>query len=178
MGHSEPSNQQLFENTIRAIRPLMSTLLQNLGPAPIRIFGDTPTSILDPANYLQSISQFALQVQDCVREHNPKYTTRFVAASACDTRNSYFVVDINNFAYDYQTAHLCETPIPVYVLCLSNMRPTLYRKLSVDISVAWILKVLHNGHGQDPLPLFDNHHDLTLRWDSPRSPQQPEFPFL
>lgn len=65
----------------------------------------------------------------------------------------YFVVDLNNTYYDYQAAHQCKTPVPVYVLRLSKRKPTIFRKSELDGQIAETLRVMHNNHGQDPLCL-------------------------
>ncbi|PYI13209.1 hypothetical protein BO99DRAFT_477879 [Aspergillus violaceofuscus CBS 115571] len=72
------------------------------------------------------------------------------------SRHSYFVVDVNNVDYDYETAHEVTTSIPVYVIGLSR-RVKITRNPTEDKNLAWILATMHRGHGNDPLPLVDDY---------------------
>ena len=167
----DDSTQRIREHIIRQIRVVLSEVPPNVGSNTIRILGDTPNSILNPEDYLESIRPFALEVQDCLDEYHTNNTTRFVAVAIYPGKHSYFVVDLNNTDYDYQTAHECKTLIPVYVLRLSKRTPTIFRKQELDEPVAESLRIMHNGHGQDPLPLFDNYCDKNSYYGNPRSLQ-------
>ncbi|RAH59655.1 hypothetical protein BO85DRAFT_476305 [Aspergillus piperis CBS 112811] len=127
---------------------------------PMRILGDTPNSILDPKDPLESIRPFVTEIQNCVREYNANIKTCFIAVNIYPGKHSYFVVDLNNTEYDYQTAHECKTLVPVYILRLSKRNPRVYRKRELDGQLAETLRVMHNGHGWDPpLPLVDDYCD-------------------
>ncbi|KAJ5135250.1 uncharacterized protein N7515_004528 [Penicillium bovifimosum] len=101
-------------------------------------------------------------------------TTRFLAVMIDPGKHSYFVVNLNNTEYDYQTAHECETPVPVYILRLSKSKPMIFRNPVLDGHIAETLRVMHNNHGQDPLPLldFDNYCDKNTYYGNPRSLQR------
>lgn len=60
---------------------------------------------------------------------------------------------------------------PVYVLGLTKRQLTVVRKRSLDEPIAKVLRNMHNLHGQDPLPLFDNHYDENLQYPNPRNLQ-------
>ncbi|BCR96136.1 uncharacterized protein AKAW2_21076A [Aspergillus luchuensis] len=91
---------------------------------PMRILGDTPNSIIDPKDYLTSIRPFVTEIQNCVREYyNANIKTCFIAVNIYHGKHSYFVVDLNNTEYDYQTAHHeCKT-VPV-----TRLYPTFIKK--------------------------------------------------
>lgn len=165
------STQKIREHIICQIRVVLSEFLQDGGSGMIRILGDTPNSILDPGDYLESIRPFASEVQDYLQKYHPDNKTRFLAAKICRGKHSYFIVDLNNTDYNYETAHECRTLIPVYVLRLSKRQPTIFRKRELDETLAKILREMHNCHGQDPLPLFDNHYNENLQYRNPRSLQ-------
>ncbi|BDD59386.1 hypothetical protein MPDQ_003043 [Monascus purpureus] len=165
------STQQIRDHIMRQISEILPEFLRNVDSSAIRILGDTPNSILDPEDYLGSISPFALKVQDCLHEFDEDNRTCFVAVNIYRGKHSYFVIDLNNTAYNYQTAHQCKTPIPIYVLRLSKRNPKIYRKQELDEPIAEALRVMHNGHGQDPLPLFDNYYDENIQYRNPRSLQ-------
>lgn len=151
------------------VRNTIRDFLDEVGLTPIRILGDTPTKILDPKDYLKSISAFVTQVQDSVAEFRPDIQTRFLAVNIYPERHSYFVLDLNNVHYDYETAHRNVTPIPVYVLRLSR-RARIFRFKDQDKKLAVRLAEMHNGHGKDPLPLFDDF-TKTVEYHSPRNLQ-------
>lgn len=133
----------------------------------MRVLGDTPNSILDPEDYLESIRPFALEVQEYLQKYHPDNKTNFIAVKICHGKHSFFVVDLNNTDY----THECEVLVPVYVLRLSKGQPTIFRKRELDETLARILRNMHECHGQDPLPLFDNHYDKNLHYPNPRSLQ-------
>ncbi|GLB06178.1 hypothetical protein AtubIFM57258_001475 [Aspergillus tubingensis] len=136
----------------------------------IRILGDIPNSILNPTDYLSSIYPFITETSKSLQQLHPNNQTLFIAAKICRGKHSYFILDLNNTEYDYDTAHDCKTLLPVYVLRLSKRQPTIFRKRELDESIAKILRNMHNLHGRDPLPLFDNHYDPYLQYPNPRSP--------
>lgn len=134
--------------------------------APLRIVGDTPNSILDHSEFLKSINTIIQEVENAVSTCRPDAGTRWVAVSKFEGRHSFFVLDINNVEYDYDSAHMCLAKIPVYVLRLSRA-PKIFRHEPQDEKLANKLARMHNLHGRDPLPLFDDH-TRPLVYDSPR----------
>ncbi|KAL6229864.1 hypothetical protein BDW75DRAFT_224151 [Aspergillus navahoensis] len=166
----EDSKQQIREYILTEIPHIMRQFLQELpSDCAIRIVGDTPNSVLDPEDYLTSIYPFVSKVQHCLREYRSDNKALFVAVKIIPGKHSYFVVDSNNVGYNYETAHECKTPIPVYALRLSRRAPTIRRAETMDKEIAEIIAKMHDGHGQDPLPLFDNHNDPNLQYRNPRS---------
>jgi hypothetical protein len=141
----------------------MGSFLKEYNPSspipPIRIIGDTTSSILDPENAFESMSEVVEMVQDAVTNYRQDAETCFLAARRTKGRHSFFALDLNNASYDYDTAHLCLAPIPVYVLRLSR-KPKIYRRESGDQTVAWSIAELHRLHGRDPLPFFDDYTKL------------------
>ena len=123
---------------------------------PLRIIGDTPNSILDHSDFLKSIHTIVQEVQNSISTCLPDAETRWVAVSKFEGRHSFFVLDINNLEYDYESAHMCLAKIPVYVLRLSRT-PKIFRYEPQDQKLADKLAEMHNLHGRDPLPLFDDH---------------------
>ncbi|PWY96314.1 hypothetical protein BO94DRAFT_541149 [Aspergillus sclerotioniger CBS 115572] len=166
------SKHLIREHIIDQIPRIIFELLQKVDSTAIRILGDTPTSVLDPGDYLKSIRPFVSKIQDCVHESYPEYKTCFLSVNIYRGKHSYFVVDVNNIDYDYETAHTCKTPIPVYVLRLSKRKPTLHRTTALDEQLAETLADMHNGHGRDPLPLFDDYNDPNIQYRNPRSLQR------
>lgn len=134
--------------------------------APVRIVGDTPNSILDHSEYLNSINAIVQEVIDAVSTYRPNIQTRWVAISKFPGRHSFFVLDINNGDYGYESAHTCFTKIPVWILRLSRA-PKIFRHQGQDQKLAEKLASLHNLHGRDPLPLFDEYTQLRA-FASPR----------
>lgn len=164
------SKQQTREHIITQIPQIMLKFLQGLhSEDAVRLLGDVPNSVLDPNHYLESIRPFASKVQHCLHEYHADYETRFVAVNIYPGKHSYFVVDLNNFGYNYSTAHECKTPVPVYVLRLSQRTPVIRRNETLDMELAVSLAKMHDGHGQDPLPLFEDHNDPNLQYHNPRS---------
>ncbi|PLN84112.1 hypothetical protein BDW42DRAFT_163661 [Aspergillus taichungensis] len=161
--------EQLRDLIMNQIHGTIKDFLKGVDSTPIRILGDTPTRILDSGDYLRSISEFAMKVQASVRECRQDSQARFLAVNIYPQRHSYFVVDLNNKHYNYETAHKDTTPIPVYVLRLSR-RPRIFRFQDQDEKLAMRLAEMHNGHGRDPLPLFDDFTKI-VQYHSPRSLQ-------
>lgn len=134
-------------------------------PTRFRLVGDTPKAILDSNDYLKSILPFVTETQECVNDCRPNTETRFLALRIV-SRHSFFVVDIDNSDYDYETAHEVTTSIPVYILRLSrNVRAC--RAPLQDGHLAKVLAKMHWGHGNDPLPLVDDCTKLVV-YGSPR----------
>ncbi|KAJ5716025.1 uncharacterized protein N7483_013206 [Penicillium malachiteum] len=153
------------------IKVVLSELLRNIGSCTMRIVGDTPNSVLDHEDLLESVRPFVSEVEECIRQHHPDDKTLFIAAKFCLGKHSYFVVDVNNTRYNYETAHECEELTPVYYLRLSRRQPTILRKPPLDATLSKILMVMHYWHGQDPLPLCDNHFDPNFCYPNPRHPE-------
>ena len=165
------NHQGLHHQILTQIHPTIKTFLAQVTtssnpPTPIRILGDTPTILLDSTDYLHSIREIATTVQDSIHECHPDAHTRFLAVNVY-RRHSYFVVDVNHVHYDYETAHVDTAPVPVYVFRLSR-RPRIFRCEDQDGRLAVRLAEMHNGHGRDSLPLFDNFTKL-VQYHSPRS---------
>lgn len=115
----DDSTQQIRSHVMGQIQGILFELPPDVIVGTMRILGDTPNSILDPNNYLESIRPFAWEVQDGLHQYDRNNTTHFLAVTIYTGKHSYFVIDLNNPNYDYQTAHECKTPVPVYVLRLS-----------------------------------------------------------
>ncbi|PLB43289.1 hypothetical protein P170DRAFT_514546 [Aspergillus steynii IBT 23096] len=163
------SRQQVREHIMAQTPRVIFESLHDLpSDGAARILVDTPNSVLNPQDYLESIHPFALTVQHSLHGYRSHHETRFVAVNIYPGKHSYFVVDLNNVNYNYDTAHECKTPIPVYVLRLSKA-PRIRRAAALDIQLAEMLAKMHNGHGQDPLPLFEDHNDPNLQYRKPRS---------
>jgi hypothetical protein len=148
---------------------IQSTMARFFQEAPIptqfRLVGDTPTAILDSDDYLKSIRLFVTKVQESVKNYYSDAKTCFLALRIL-SRHSYFVVDVNNSDYNYETAHGITTPVPVYVLRLSK-HVKIYRTPTQDGNLAQILATMHWGHGNDPLPLVDDYTKPVV-YHSPR----------
>jgi hypothetical protein len=129
-----------------------STLIQ-----PIRILGDTPNSNLDHSKYLESIKTIVEEVKNTVTTCRPDTEIRWIAVNKFEGRHSFFVLELNNVGYDYESAHTCLTKVPVYILRLSRA-PRIFRYEPQDQKLAEKLAQMHYLHGKDPLSLFD---DLT-----------------
>lgn len=168
----DDSIHQIRNHILGQIREVLFELPEEDVTGTMRILGVTSNRVLDPNDYLESIRPFALEVQDGLRARHGSNTTRLLAVTIHPDKHSYFVVDLNNADYDYQTAHECKTLVPVYVLRLSSKRkPTISRQRLLDSVIAETLRKLHDNHGQDPLPLFDNHYDKNRYYGNPRSLQ-------
>ncbi|KAJ5709523.1 hypothetical protein N7493_009814 [Penicillium malachiteum] len=163
--------QKIRNHILCQIPVVLSELLRNVGSCTMRILGDTPNSVLDHEDRLGSLQSFISAVEDCVRQHHPDDKTLFVAVKFFPGKHSYFVVDVNKTRYNYETADECWDLVPVYCLRLSR-RPTIFRKPSLDEPVSRILREMHSGHGQDLLPLCDNHFDPHFCYANPRSLQK------
>ena len=107
----EDSKQHIREHIMTQIPRIMHVFLQELhSNCVVRILGDVPNSILDPKDYLKSVHPYASKVQQCLHEYHPNNKTCFLAASIYPGKHSYFVVDLNNVDYNYDTAHECMNP--------------------------------------------------------------------
>lgn len=144
----------------------------------IRILGDVRAEALDPNNYLASITDLVQPFLDTWESKDEITRVTFLAVDIC-IRHSFFVVDLNNEQYDYDTAHLSAVSVPVYLLQRSKRphgRWRIFRYAPQDQQLARMLAHFHWGHGQDPLPLFQDHSDQTKRvlCMNPRG-EMPEF---
>lgn len=81
--------------------------------------------------------------------------------------HAYFVLDVNNVDYVYETAHTDTSPIHIYVLRLSKRKISINRQRQLDATIAKRFRAMHNGHGDDPLPLLDDFN-RTVEYHSPR----------
>lgn len=144
----------------------------------IRILGDVRTETLDPNNYLASITDL---VQPFLDTWMPKDEITRVTFLAVDIyiRHAFFVVDLNNEQYDYDTAHLSAVSVSVYLLQRSRRphgRWKIFRYAPQDQSLAKMLASFHYSHGQGSLPFLEDHSDQTKRviFMNPRG-EEPEF---
>lgn len=155
---------------IRQIHGVIRDFLNSYGSStpipPIRIVGDTPNSILDHSEFLESIETIIEEVKSAVATCRPDAETRWIAVNKFEGRRSFFVLDINNVGYDYDSAHKCLTKVPVYILRLSRA-PKIFRHGRQDQKLAETLAEMHDMHGKKPLPLFDDHTRPRV-YDSPR----------
>lgn len=123
---------------------------------PIRILGDTSNSILNHSKFLESIKTIIEEVENTVATCRPDAKIRWIAVNKFEGRHSFFVLDLNNVEYDYESAHKCLSKVRVYVLQLSRA-PKLFRCKPQGQKLAEKLAQTQNLHGKDPLPLFDDH---------------------
>ncbi|KAJ5940084.1 hypothetical protein N7516_000252 [Penicillium verrucosum] len=161
----DDTTQQIRERIVRQIQVIFSESLPDVGSGTMRmrIIGDIPN------NYFKSIRPFVSETEEYLQRSHPDNKTRLVAVKICRGKHSYFIIDLNNTDYNYKTAHECRTLIPVYVLGLTKRQLIVVRKRSLDETIAKVLRNMHNLHGQDPLPLFDNHYDENLQYPNPRN---------
>lgn len=117
---------------------------------------------------MDSIRPIVSKVEESLREYRPDAQARFLAVDIYPGKHSYFVLDFNNVDYVYETAHNNLTPVPVYVLRLSKRRVGIFRRRELDDTIAERLAEMHNGHGNDPPPLVDDHNQ-TVEYRYPRS---------
>lgn len=75
----EDQIQQIRERITSQIPGTINRFLQTVGTTPIRILGDTPSSVLDVGDPLGSIRQFVLKLEESVRATRPNAETRFLA---------------------------------------------------------------------------------------------------
>ncbi|KGO67137.1 hypothetical protein PITC_020430 [Penicillium italicum] len=163
--------QQSREHIMSQIPNTIQNFLQTFDSTAIRILGDTPNSILDSEDYLGSIRVFVSTVESALRRFRPDIQTKFLAVNIYPGRHSYFVLDLNNVGYNYETAHDDMRPISVYVLRLSTKKPTIISRQEVlDRTIATTLAKMHNGHGYEPLPLVDDYNHI-VQYCNPRSLQ-------
>jgi hypothetical protein len=101
----EESIHLMREHILDQIPETINNPLCTINSTPIRILGDTPNSILDHRHYLESIRPFVAKVEESPRNHQPDAQTRFLALDIHPGNHSYFVLDINNVDYVYETAH-------------------------------------------------------------------------
>ncbi|PYH68253.1 uncharacterized protein BO88DRAFT_305841, partial [Aspergillus vadensis CBS 113365] len=93
--------------------PELTNTDTNTRTSTIRILGDIPNSILNPTDYLSSMYPFMSETSKSLQQLRPNNQTLFIAAKICRGKHSYFLLDLNNTSYDYDTAHDCKTLIPV-----------------------------------------------------------------
>lgn len=164
----EESKQRMREHIMGEISDTINNFLEGVGSTAIRILGDTPTGVLDPEGYLESVRPFVSKVEESIHQQRPDTQTRFLAFNVYPGKHSYFVLDLNNVDYDYETAHIERPLIPVYVLRLSPRKIRMSRQKMLDGTLAKTLAEMHNGHGGDPLPLFEDRNHL-VEYRRPRN---------
>lgn len=164
----EDQTQHMRDRIMNQIPGTICSLFREVDSKPIRILGDTPNRLLDSGDYLGSIHPFISKAQKSIRDCRPDIETRFLAVDVYPGKHTYFVLDVNNVNYVYETAHTDTTSIPVYVLRLSIRKISITRQPPLDATVAERLREMHNGHGDDPLPLLDDFNRI-VEYHSPRS---------
>ena len=131
-----------------------------------------PNSLLNPEDYIGSIRPFITKTEDAIHDSRSDIKTCFVAANIYPGKHSYFALDVNHVNEDYETAHTDMTLIPVYHLRLSKRKFSIARQPTLDGTVAQRIREMHNGHGDDPLPLLDDFTRMT-GYCNPRSMYRP-----
>lgn len=140
----EESKQNIREHIVGQIPETINNFLRTIDLTAIRILGDIPNSILDHTCYLESVRPIVSKVEESLREHRPGAQTRFLAVDIYPGNHSYFVLDLNNIDYVYETAHNDMAPIPVYVLRLSKRKIGIFRKgEELDSTLAERLREMH-----------------------------------
>ncbi|OQD68836.1 hypothetical protein PENDEC_c030G03370 [Penicillium decumbens] len=114
--------EHIRERIMNQIPDTIRDFLQQAASTPIRILGDTPNSLLISGDYLGSIRPFVSKTQSSIRDCCPDAQTRFLTVNIYPGNHAYFVLDLNNVDYVYETAHTDMTAIPVYVLRLSKKK--------------------------------------------------------
>ncbi|KAJ9483858.1 hypothetical protein VN97_g9541 [Penicillium thymicola] len=150
----------------RVIRDFLNSYGSSTPIPPIRIVGETPNSIIDHSEFLGSIETIIEEVKSAIATCRPDAETRWIAVNKFEGRRSFFVLDLNNVGYDYNSAHKCLTKVPVYILRLSKA-PKIFRHERQDQKLAQTLAEMHDMHGKKPLPLFDDYTKPRV-YDSPR----------
>lgn len=128
--------------------------IQNLQT--IRIIADVPLEILEPENYLSSAFTLLKPFTQAWGAEN--HSLREIVVDIYP-RHAYIVIDINNHDYDFETAHLQHTPIPVYILRLlrKSKEWSFFRRPVEDRRVAKDVALLHWCNGQKRPPFFADH---------------------
>ncbi|KAE8347309.1 hypothetical protein BDV24DRAFT_121895 [Aspergillus arachidicola] len=116
----EEQKQRDREHILGQIPGTISNFLRMMDSTAVRILGDNPNSVLNYGDYLESIRSFISEVQRSIHMSHPDAQTHFLAVNMYRGKHSYFVLDLNNVSYAYETAHTDMTPVPVYVLRLSK----------------------------------------------------------
>lgn len=170
------ASDQTREEILTQIRNTIKGFLQEFrSDSAIRVLGIISNRVLGSEEPLNSIKLFASEVQKCLTERHftqRPSVARFLAVNLYPStlyKYSYFVVDSNNFDYNYDTAHKCRSGIPVYVLRLSKRKPKIFRNVNLDMAIAGIIANMHEGHGNDSLPLCDDYNDPNRQYSNPRS---------
>ena len=132
----------------------------------IRIIADVPTNFLRfedlPTSAFDLIRPFLIQWE-------AHHLTRQLAVDLYP-RHAYVVVDINNYEYDYDTAHEQTFAPPIYILRLSRSNKwTFFRRAVDDKMIAVTVAELHRRNGQNPLPFLADHINGSV-YLSPRTP--------
>lgn len=156
---------------IEQIPQVMKNFLNGYDPSkqipPTRILGDTPNRIIDQSDFMESVNTIIEETKNAVLTCRPDSKVRWLTMTKFEGRHSFFVLDLNNAEYDYNSSHTCLTEIPVYILRLSKA-PKIFRHQAQDRKLAEKLAELHNLHGREPLPFFDDY-TKRLEYASPRN---------
>lgn len=75
---------------------------------------------------------------------------------------TFMAIDINNFDYNFDTAHKSTTVLPVFVLSKKRENWNLIRWPKEDKSLAEKLAYLHNANGFDRTPFLENHNSRVV----------------
>lgn len=142
MDNSTQKTRQRILHQIGVIFPILPP--PEITSSTIRILGDIPNSILNPSNYLESIHPFISATEESLKNLHPNSKTLLIAAKIYRGKHSYFILDLNNRDYGYETANECKALIPVYVIRLSKRQPTIYLRRVLDEPIAKIFRNMHN----------------------------------
>lgn len=139
----------------------------------IRLLFDLPTKLLDPADFLGSASAM---IKDFIETWKDQAETRHLAVVAYP-RHTYCVVDFNNDAYDWNTAHTQLTVLPVYMIRWSrSVQWKVFRYKPRELGIAEEIARLHDFKGWVPTPLLNDHTKGPVMHYTPRSLRPPTTP--
>ncbi|PWY94528.1 hypothetical protein BO94DRAFT_609892 [Aspergillus sclerotioniger CBS 115572] len=93
-----------------SITTIRTQILTN--PHPQRLVLKLPTKELNPQNYRLSARDFLNTIFPNYKDDN---RINFLAIEI-QAKHTYIAIDVNNFDYDFETAHETTTILPVYVL--------------------------------------------------------------
>ncbi|KAJ5940291.1 hypothetical protein N7516_000459 [Penicillium verrucosum] len=132
-----------------------------------RIVIKVSTKALNPEDYRTSSYDIASQVFP----DWPSNPQILVLAIDVWSKRTFIVIDINNSAYDFHTAHKTTTPFPVYVLREDKRKQgcwALVRWHAEDELLSKRLADLHNFSGFDVTPPLLEDHTSRIVHESPR----------
>ncbi|KAA8652092.1 uncharacterized protein ATNIH1004_000996 [Aspergillus tanneri] len=121
----------------------------------IRVVGVLPTRFLRSEDYRASVSSL---IEPFTTEWGKSQKIQLIAIDVYQ-EYTFFVLDINNWKYDYDTAHKELLLVPVYILRLSNggNKWKFFRRAVDDRRIARRIADLHSCNDQNPLPFLEDH---------------------